>query len=283
MRGISAFGVALRALRHPDVARAICGYVGTVINDFFWLQFAVKWGVRDIPVVDVDHPLDDQLPFSPDKVGAYLDFVAFWIRPLGYLGRRFGVRAQRRHAVAFLRLLQRCYREAAEVYRFRMSTTRRPRYCRGRFALIQWFDPHCLCVPSLHVMIVVAAYTFFRQAFAELQAGHAESDALNRELFDGAVAITESVLYIKQHSVNCVPAALYAISRIAPDAVSQSDVEAFVDRLFRDAPRLGEGVPEQIRAFVRDGFGRLTADGRGDADWQPAVQRFLLAYQPVDG
>ena len=57
------------------------GYLGTVLEDFFWLQFAVKWGFKKLPVVDVDHPLDDEVPFAPDKVGAYLDFVAYWIRP----------------------------------------------------------------------------------------------------------------------------------------------------------------------------------------------------------
>ena len=143
------------------------GYLGTVLEDFFWLQFAVKWGSRRY-LSSRRPPLDDECLFAPEKVGVYLDFVAYWIRPLGYIGRRFGDDAQRRYTVAFLRLIDRCYREAADVYRFRLSTTRRPHHYKGRFLVIRLFDPHYLCVPSLHVMIVVLAYTFYRRAFAEL-------------------------------------------------------------------------------------------------------------------
>ena len=281
-RGVCVPRVVAQALRHRDSFQAVRGYLGTVLEDFFWLQFAVKWGFKKVPIVDVDHPLDDEVPFAPDKVGAYLDFVAYWIRPLGYIGRRFGDDAQRRYTVAFLRLIDRCYREAADVYRFRLSTTRRPRYYKGRFLVIRLFDPHYLCVPSLHVMIVVLAYTFYRRAFAELGVTGDEAADLDRELFGGAVKITETVLYIKQHSVNCIPAALYAMSRITPDAVTASEVDAFIDRLFVDAPLLAEGTDDRIRASIRDVFGRLTADGRTDADWTPAVRRFLLACQQRD-
>jgi hypothetical protein len=281
-RGISVPAVALRALRHRETAAAASAFVGTVLRDFFWLQFSVKWGRRAIPIVDIDHPLDEEVPFAPEKVGAYLDFIAFWIRPLGYLGRRFGERAQRRYTVEFLRLIDRCYREAAEVYRFRMSTTRRPRHYRGRFLVIQLFDPHYLCVPSLHVMIVVLAYTFYRRAFAELGVTGAEADALDRELFGGAVEITETVLYIKQHSVNCIPAALFAMSRITPEDVPASEVASFVDRLFADAPLLAGDAPDRIRAYVRDTFGRLSDAGEGDDDWTPTVRQFLLDYEGMD-
>lgn len=277
-RGISVPGVAVRALASRETVAAASAFVGTVLRDFFALQFAVKLGLRKVPVVDVDHPLDAEVPFAPEKVGAYLDFIAFWIRPLGYVGRRFGADAQRRYTVQFLRLIEQCYREAAAVYRVTMSTTRRPKYYRGRFAVIHAFDPHLLCVPSLHVMIVVLAYTFYRRAFAELGATPDEADALGRELFAGAVEITETVLYIKQHSVNCIPAALYAMARITPDAVTASEVDTFVDHLFADAPLLAGDADERIRAFVRATFANLAADGAAEDDWTPAVRRFLDAY-----
>jgi len=281
-RRVRVSAVVLQALRHRDSCRAVCGYLGTVLKDFFWLQFAVKWRLKKVPIVNVDHPLDDEVPFAPDKVGVYLDFVAYWVRPIGYIGRRFGDAAQRRYAIEFLGLIDRCYREAAHVYRFQMSTTRRPRYRRGRFLVIQLLDPHYLCVPSLHVMIVVLAYTFYRRAFTELGVTGAEAADLDRELFEGAVQITETVLYIKQHSVNCIPAALYAMSRITADQVTASEVDVFIDRLFVDAPLLAESTGDRIRAAIREAFGRLTAEGRADADWPPAVQRFLLAHQEAD-
>ena len=274
--------IALRALRHPATALGVARFVGTVHKDFFALQFAVKLGLRRVPVVDVDHPLDARIPFTPERIATYLDFISFWIRPLGWIARHHGPRAFVTHGVRFLGLIDRCYREAAEVYRAGMTTTRRPRYYRGRFLAIHLFDPHLLCVPSLHVMIVVLAYTFYRRAFAELGVTGDEAADLDRELFGGAVKITETVLYIKQHSVNCIPAALYAMSRITPDAVTASEVDAFIDRLFVDAPLLAEGTDDRIRASIREVFGRLTADGRTDADWTPAVRRFLLACQQRD-
>lgn len=282
LRRISAPAVAVRAMRHPDILGAITDFVGTVVREFFWLQFSVRWGLRKVPIIDVDHPLDDEVPFTPDKVGVYADFIALWIRPLGYIGRRFGDEAQRRYAVEFLRLIEQCYREAADVYRVRMSTTRRPRYYRGRFLTIQAFDPHYLCVPSLHVMVVVLTYTFYRRAFAELGVTGSEADDLDRELFGGAVEITESVLYIKQHSVNCLPAALYAMSRITPEAVTASEVDAFIGRLFVDTPLLAGDADGRIRTFIRQTYDRLTVDGTTEADWTAAVRRFLLAYRGAD-
>ena len=168
-------------------------FVGTVLKDFFALQFAVKLGLRRVPVVDVDHPLDARIPFTPERIATYLDFISFWIRPLGWIARHHGPRAFVTHGVRFLGLIDRCYREAAEVYRAGMTTTRRPRYYRGRFLAIHLFDPHLLCVPSLHVMIVVLAWTQYRRAFAELGVPDADRSALTTELFDGAVDITESV------------------------------------------------------------------------------------------
>lgn len=282
LRGINAVAVAVGALRHPEILAGIAGFIRTVARDFFWLQFSVKWGIKRVPIVDVDHPLDDEVPFTPDKVGIYADFIAFWIRPLGYIGRRFGAEAQRHYGVGFLRLVERSYREAADVYRVRMSTTRRPRHYRGRFLVIQAFDPHYLCVPSLHVMVVVLAYTFYRRAFAELGVTGSEAEDLDRELFGGAVEITESVLYVKQHSVNCIPAALYAMSRITPDDVTASEVDAFVSRLFVQAPLLADDAGGRLRTFIRQAYGRLALDGSTDADWTPAVQRFLLDYRTAD-
>ena len=261
--------IALRALRHPATALGVARFVGTVLKDFFALQFAVKLGLRRVPVVDVDHPLDARIPFTPERIATYLDFISFWIRPLGWIARHHGPRAFVTHGVRFLGLIDRCYREAAEVYRAGLTTTRRPRYYRGRFLAIHLFDPHLLCVPSLHVMIVVLAWTQYRRALAELGVPDADRSALTTELFDGAVDITESVLFIKQHSVNCLPAALYAMTRITPSEVSPADVAAFTDRLF---PDLEAGA--EIRAHIAATYARLLEQG-ADEPWPATVQRFI--------
>lgn len=275
-RSFGVVGVAANSLRSPAVAGAAARFVGTVLKDFFWLQFSVRLKLRRIPVVAVDHPLDATVPFTPDRIGPYLDFVAFWIRPLGYIGRRRGRAAQQRYAAEFLELIEQCYAEAATVYRVRMSTTRRPRYLKGRFLAIHLFDPHYLCVPSLHIMIVVLAYSFYRRAFAELGLPPEETDVLDRELVAGAVEIAETVLYIKQHSVNCIPAALYAMGRITPEDVPAAEARAFIGQLFQGAPEVASG--DAIRAHVQDVFDRLVAEGDRDPAWPATVQRFLDAF-----
>lgn len=252
-------------LRHPDALAAALRLVGTVLRDFFVLQFAARLGLRRIPVVSVDHPLDATVPFRPESVGVYLDFIAFWIRPLADVRRRFGASAQLRAAIAFMDLVRRCYAEAAGVYRQTLSTTRRPRHLKGRFLTIHAFDPHLMCVPSLHVMIVVATWVFHRRLDADLGA----------RVFPGAAAIAESVLLVKQHSVNCIPAALYALGHLMPGDLSEADVEAFVAALFADDAAVAPSDAAAIREHVWSLWQSLQADGANDATWQPAVLRFL--------
>lgn len=301
-RDVSVARVVGQSLRSWSNVRAIGTFAGTVVRRFFWLQFSVKLRLRRVDVVNVDHPLDAAVPFTPARIAAYSDFISFWIRPLGLVGERFGRAAQRRYTNEYLRLITRCYREAAEVYAARMTTTRRPKYRRGGFLVIHLFDPHLLCVPSLHVMVVVLTQAFFRRVWAEMGAPPDGAETLHGELFSGAVAITESVLYIKQHSVNCLPAALYGMSRILPADVTGADVDEFVDALFAgagagDVPADAVNVSaedvtaedaatadvaaedaEAIREHIREVFAGLVADGAADPDWMPAVRRFVARF-----
>lgn len=253
-------------------------YMRTVLKDFFWLQFSVKFGFRKIQIIDADHPLDAQVPFTPERVGTYLDFVAFWIRPLGYIGKKFGKEKQLEYTRSFLRYVDRCYRDAAEVYRFRMTTTKRPKYYKGRFLMIHLFDPHYLCVPSLHVIIVVLAYTFYRRAFAELGIEGEELEALNREMYEGAVAITETVLYIKQHSVNCIPAALYAMTRIFPEEVTPTEATRFIASLFARAQDIPAAEVVRIQEHIENLYEILFLEGCHDSSWITPLQRWLMKY-----
>ncbi len=277
-RNRSVVSVFFRAFLSRKTIGPTLSYLGTVMKDFFFLQFSVKFGFRKIPIINVDHPLDRTVPFTPSLVTVYLDFVAFWIRPLDYIGSRFGRKKQAEYTAAFLRIVRRCYRDAAEVYRFRMTTTRRPAYYKGHFRIIHMFDPHYLCVPSLHVIIVVLAYTFYRKAFAELGMPEDEAAVLNRELYDGAVAITETVLYIKQHSVNCIPAALYAMTRITPGEVTPAEVVRFIRSLFAGSTTVEKKDVSAIREHILDMYESLYLQGCHDDNWMTPLQRWLNAY-----
>ncbi len=277
-RNVSLLGVFFRTLGNKNTRKAMFTYLGTVMRDFFLLQFAVKFGFTKIPIISVDHPLDRTVPFIPEKISVYLDFIAFWVRPLGYIGKRCGKAAQLKYTVEFLALVDRCYREAAEVYRFRMTTTSRPKYIKGKFLTIHMFDPHYMCVPSLHVIIVVLAYTFYRKAFAELGIDLEERQILDRELFSGAVEITETVLYIKQHSVNCIPAALYAMTYICPEEVTPTEVMHFIDTLFLGATEVTPENAAKIRTYIADLYEELFLEGCQDSIWMTPIQRWLNTY-----
>ena len=61
------------------------------------------------------------------------------------------------------------YAFAAEVYKRNMSTTKRPFYiARPRFFVIHMLDPHLMCIPSLHVMVVIHTYLQFIEAAKKL-------------------------------------------------------------------------------------------------------------------
>lgn len=270
---------------HRPSRKILFKYLRTVLKDFFLLQFSVKFGFKKIPIVHIDHPLDDRVPFTPEKVSIYLDFINFWIRPLTYIQDRSGRKAQLKYTSQFLTLVDQCYRNAAEVYRFRMSTTRRPKYYKGNFLAIHLLDPHYLCVPSLHVMIVVLAYNFYKKAFAELDYPLHEQEALNAELFSGAIDITETVLYIKQHSLNCIPAALYSITYIldsrtmGDEAFMPIDAIHFIDQLFHNSDLICQQDASRLRLYIMDLFEQFLLEGYQNSNWTDTVYRWILNYE----
>ena len=216
---IKSLGVAKAFLVLPfrwSSLKSLCGYLYTVVTKFFWLQFSVKLGFRKIPVLSVDNALDRKVPFNPFKVPIYLDFIHFWVRPMVFIINKFGAKKAVPYCAKFFSVIDQSYYQASRVYSFRMSTTDRPmckvdKSVQKYFNTIRTVDPHYLCVPSLHIAIVVLAYTFFRKTFEELGMDKEEMDFYNAELYRGALDIAETVLYVKQHSVNCIAAALFML------------------------------------------------------------------------
>jgi len=226
-------------LIHPSLFWRGLYCIGVILSKFFFFQYKAALFPRKIPVSRVEHPLDDLIPFNPNFVRIYLDFVAFWVRIVGFLAVRSkqgGVKM----AAEFIASITRLYFFALEIYGKNLSTTERPNYTETfRFKLIHAVDPHLMCIPSLHVMIVIHGYTAFRHYAREL----GEEDALQglaESVYAGALAITQAILYIKQHSINCVAAALYTMRRFDTSLFSAKDAETFVGDLFRLAP---EGNP----------------------------------------
>jgi hypothetical protein len=207
----------------------------SIFFNFFFRQYRAALLPGRVPVSKVDHPLDLKIPFVPAWVTIYLDFVTYWIRMLSFLLRAYGRRAYDA-AREFLTAMGELYAFAAEAYQKNFSTTDRPFYiARPRFFLIHLVDPHLMCIPSLHVMVVIRTYTRFAAILRSLD--EAERCAAHiAEMKQGALAITQAILFVKQHSINCVAAAMYAMTRFDRDLFPPAEAEAFTALLFGDPP-----------------------------------------------
>jgi hypothetical protein len=266
---------------HRKSLAALLAYLATVIKDFFFLQFAVKWGWKKIEVVSVDHPLDALVPFVPEKTPVYCDVFNFWVRAFSLTLVQLGTKRGLPYCTDFLRRITHLYKEAARVYRFRMSTTVRPPSDAPLIKSIRRVDPHYLCVPSLHIAIAALTFAFYRELFRKEAAFFpaADREHYENELYSGAVSISETVLYVKQHSVNCIPAALYLMCRLMPELWTLTDAAEFIDQLFTDEGALAQGSGDTIRAHIHLLFERLVLEGFYSDDWTDPVKRWIVNYR----
>jgi hypothetical protein len=261
-----------RVLCRPALRTAALRAAKSMVYNFFFLQYKAALLPGRIPVTPVDHPLDKEIPFTPSRVAVYLDFVAFWIRMIGFLLTQYGRRAEAQ-VIDFIDTLGKLYAFAAEIYTKNLSTTRRPRYYgHPRFVLIHAADPHLMCIPSLHVMVVVRTYTKFRAVIRSLGDEGRFAPQIE-ELRRGALDITEAILYVKQHSVNCVSAAMYAMSRFDPLLFPGEEAAGFTAALFTSP-----GSPEKsetLRAYILEKYRQFLEEGRRETDWKAPLLAFL--------
>jgi hypothetical protein len=136
-------------------------------------------------------------------------------------------------------------------------------------------------------MIVIRTYTKLRGYVRSM--GEEETlRPLTEKIFKGALVITEAVLYIKQHSINCIAAALYCMNRLDPAGFSAADAEDFVYGLFRTGEALDippEYVPFYTEPLIRTGdiawlrehimgLYRVFRES-GEADWTKPILDYL--------
>ncbi|MDR0447271.1 MAG: hypothetical protein LBH07_01235 [Treponema sp.] len=235
----------LAVMTQPRLLRRSLRCISVIFTRFFLFQYR-RALFPVLPVSRADHVLDDRIPFNPRLIRIYLDFTALWIRIAGLLSTGFGKRG-RNLAAGFIASITGLYLFAFEIYRKNLSTTDRPNYKKGRyFRLIHLVDPHLMCIPSLHVMLMVHSYTAFRH-FLKLLEKEEDLWQLREKVYRSALMITEAVLYVKQHSINCIGAALYAVHRYDPSLFSVEDAEAFINDLF--AQKEAKDIPPEYAPF----------------------------------
>ncbi|MCL2319423.1 MAG: hypothetical protein FWC45_05005, partial [Treponema sp.] len=149
-----------------------------------------------------------------------------------------------------------------------------------RFLLIHMVDPHLMCIPSLHVMLVIRTYTLFGEIIKTLGEDRRLAPQA-AELRRGALAITEAVLYVKQHSVNCISAAMYAMTAFDAGLFPPDEAERFVSGLFvTDLPK--EDATE-IQQHIITLYRRFLSHGEKAATWTDPLIDFLKSSEQVTG
>lgn len=205
---------ALILLGNKQTRRPALRVISAITSQFFFLQFKRKAGLNRIPIINVDHPLDETIPFRPHHVKIYLTFTHLWLKSLLFLYREFGHQALPEIA-DFLDAICLLYRESGKVYQKRMSTTNRPKKVGGiYFRVIHTFDPHLLCIPSLHVEVVFYNYLLITRIIDHLADNPDDFIGEKQYLWEQAILITDSILFIKQHSLNCISAGLFTLSNL---------------------------------------------------------------------
>jgi hypothetical protein len=137
-------------------------------------------------------------------------------------------------------------------------------------------------------MVVVFTYTRFASLLASLEpdgTGNGETAARIKGVKERAQDITEAILYVKQHSVNCVAAAMYAMTRFDGRLFPREEAEDFLSGLFnpekRDSPVSGRGGKVKsgdgavIRNYIGGLYARFLAEG-ASTSWEKPLLDFLL-------
>lgn len=268
-----------RLLWSPRTAGVSWKFIFTVIKNYLGTQFLQKWGFYHLPVVHVDSPLDKKIPFTPAKVHVYMDFVYLFLRPVTMLIRRFGIKKAAPICNAWFTATTTTYREAGRMYRHCLSTTERPAYRENfQFRVIHAFDPHLLCVPSLHIALIALAEVFFKREFKNAGLSDAECFKKNTELYNRAIEIAESVLYMKQHSVNCIPAALYMITKLFPELFTPNDATNFINDMFLSTELINQKDVSSIKEYISFMYERYLLEGVAADDWRDPVIRWIDSY-----
>ncbi len=253
----------------------------SVIKNFFIIQQKQKLHITDIPVVHVDHHLDAHIPFTPKKVKIYLDFIWFIARSMDMLFKNVPKEQAIQIFSDFENFVQDLYTKAGEIYSKTLSTTERPSYFKTpRFIIIHAFDPHLLCVPSLHVALVAGTWAFMRQALKSTNLENYEIQKILNELFFGAIKITESVLYVKQHSINCVAAAFYILTAsYNKDFFTKEDTKYFIEKLFEDSPDVFPSDILEIQNYMLTMYSSLLEKQKKEKNWKEPLLEWLKNYK----
>lgn len=275
----SAAHTILMILLSPRILIQVCITVRIILRDFFYLQTCLVPRRKRPPFVNIDHEIDKNIPFAPEWVEIYMSFIGLWVYTVTWMFFTFK-RKSIPYIVKSLKEVKQIYLTAGSVYKICQSTTTRPEPVKGdrTFALIHRMDPHLNCMPSLHVMIVTWAAFSLVPRITELASDYSDKSDI-REITDYIIKraglITESILYIKQHSINCIPAALYVMQNLFPGFENQYG-KTFINKLFKTShPPVKDR--KKLITFMEKLFDRFCNENP-EQDFRQKIINFLNSY-----
>ncbi len=275
---LNVFHAALIFLSKKETRKTGFKFLGTLLTKFFLPQYQSLIRVRKRKIVNVDHELDKLIPFSLEYLRTYMSFSHLWIKSIFFLYREFGNRALPL-IEDYLKNITQLYKNGFDISDRCQSTTTRPGSGRHiKLKLLHWADPHLHCVPSLHVMVVCFNHLRISSIIRELS-GEATGYEIELEyLRNQAVQITNSILYIKQHSINCIPAGLFALSEEC-----QEFTDAYAYNLVKELMKINQGsiarfseISEYIANLYKD-FQELSKSSTN----REILINFLLKYEEL--
>ncbi|MGN0728638.1 hypothetical protein [Treponema sp.] len=255
--------------------------IANVIQKFFIVQYLEKFHIIHIPIKNVDHEIDSKIPFKQEFAQCYLDFVNYWIRPMCLTMKRYGSFEGIKISSEYVRYMIMLYKEAYKIYSHCLTTTVRPVPTTKAAKGIQFWDPHYLCVPSLHISIVIITIAFYKMLFDREEFLQEEKDQWNRELYVHGIEIAESVLYMKQHSVNCISAAIYMVTKTAPELLTQEQATAFIDDMFKNSEYVEKNDAMRITSCIKEMYQNLMEQSQNEQDWTVPLKEWLENYKPA--
>lgn len=251
-------------------------FIGTIATTFFIPQFQSRLKIKKRKIVNVDHELDELIPFSADYIKIYMGFIPLWIKSIYFIYLEFGNKSL--HLIAeYINNIGELYRSGFDVSNSCQSTTTRPRSGRNiPLKMMHWADPHLHCVPSLHVMIICFNHlrieTFIKILAGETTGYEAELDYLKNQ----AVLITNSILFMKQHSINCIPAGLFAISTECSEFTDE-----YALNLIEEIRKMNTGSidkMEEIATYISDLYIEFRKSSGSDSNKEVLID-FLHEYE----
>ncbi|OGN29364.1 MAG: hypothetical protein A3A33_01135 [Candidatus Yanofskybacteria bacterium RIFCSPLOWO2_01_FULL_49_25] len=212
--------------------RSIIKYLGSISFDYF----AVQHQRSKTESVAIDTPLDEKIPFSPERLQDYLRYIPFWIASIVFIKKEFGKSAGL-EMEKILTDMAGFYSESGVVFRDTQT------HFGGRsdantdntgVDILQLIDKNKNLFPSLHAEVVAHVYSRIEDTIDKYAEHPEDYEQVRENVKQNAVRIMEACLLIKQHGWQDLSAGLAIIS--ARDAnFTPERAKKLIDAMFTNA------------------------------------------------